>query len=99
MIDVSIATDTDTYLPPFGAEDTARLITVREKTTVNIASNIDGATITLGYEDSTGAFKGYAAGDITADENRLVNHGIGIRLMVNTNGIGANPVKLQYSSS
>ena len=97
MIFKSIDTDGDYYLPPFGDDDTRRLLTVRPETTIDIELNDDDATVTIGYEDSTGSFKAYTDGDITSIGGAEINHGIGVKLMVNVSGIATEPVNLAYS--
>lgn len=66
-----------------------------ESTTVVIESNIDAAVITFGYADSSNNFKAFPSG-IVAD-GAVISHGCGCRLMVNVNGITANPVVIGYS--
>jgi hypothetical protein len=74
-------------------------LTVRPETTIDIELNDDAATVTIGYEDSTGSFKAYSDGDITTVGGAEINHGVGVKLMVNVSGIATEPVNLAYSSS
>ena len=99
MIYTEIEADGDAYIPPFGIADTGRLVTVRPETTIMIEANVDGATVTVGYEDVAGAFQAYPDGDITATGGAVFNHGIGARLMINVSGITANSVFIAQSSS
>jgi len=99
MIYKEIEADGDFYLSPFGADETRRLITVRHTTVVNIDSNVDGATVTAGYEDYEGNFNAYPEGDISTSGGKEVIHGIGTKLMVRVSGITANSVHVAYSSS
>ena len=99
MIFLEIESDGDVYLPPFGAEDTKRILTVRPETTVMIEGNDDAATVTIGFENSEEEFKAYPDGDITSIEGAEFNTGVGVRLMANVSGITGNSVFLAYSSS
>jgi len=99
MIFKEIEADGNFYLPAFGEDDTRRVLTVRELTNIQIESNDDDATVTIGYEGSDETFKAYHDGDITSDGGAVITHGIGARLMVNVSGITANSVFLAYSSS
>ena len=99
MIYTEIEADGDVYIPPFGIADTGRLVTVRPETTIMIEANVDGATVTVGYEDVAGAFQAYPDGDITSIGGAVFNHGIGVRLMINVSGITANSVFIAQSSS
>jgi len=98
--EISVADgDGDYYLPPFGDEDTKRVVTVRPETTITIDANADGATVELGYEDYQGNFKAYPDSDITTSGGKELNHGIGVKVMAQVSGITANSVHLAYSSS
>jgi len=99
MIFLEIEADGDFYLPPFGEVSSNKLLTVRPETTIMIEANDDTATVTVGFENSSGAFKAYPDGDITTIEGAEFNTGNGVRLMVNVSGITGNSVFLAYSSS
>jgi len=99
MIYLEIESDGDFYLPPFGADEARRLLTVRNSTVINVDSNVDGATVELGYEDYEGNFNAYPDHDITTSGGMELIHGIGVKNMVQVTGITANSVHLAYSSS
>ena len=71
------------------------ILRVTESTTVIVESNLDAAVITFGYANSSDNFQSFPDGIIT--EGAVVNHGCGCKLMVNINGITANPVIIGYS--
>ena len=63
--------------------------TKREMATVAIESNVDGASITLGYKGSDGAFHAYEEGALSTVDTR-VNCGEGVRLMAQVSGISTS---------
>jgi hypothetical protein len=67
----------------------------RKSTSVSVQSNIDTATITIGYKNSAGSFKAYNDGAITTDNT--FEHGEGVDLMASVSGITANSVILALS--
>lgn len=68
----------------------------KEKTTIVLTSNLDSATVTIGYKNGAGAFVAYEDGEMTTSDF-VVNHGAGAQLMVRVAGVTSNPVVLGYS--
>lgn len=66
-----------------------------DKTTIQITSNDDDATITFGTKSSAGTFKSFPDGVVT--DGSVINHGVSTRLWVNVTGITANSVELWVS--
>lgn len=74
-----------------------RDITQRDRTTVQIISNDDAATVTVGFIDDTDTFNAYPDGDITTTGGAVINHGFGTELAVSVSGIATEAVKLGVS--
>ena len=69
-------------------------VTKTAKTAIYITENSAGATVALGYDsDGSGTFKAFSTSSITDD--RLVECGKGLRLMVRVSGIAADSVTLR----
>lgn len=92
MSQIIIEADGDHFLDP----DLNHDVLLWPATSVKVESNIDGATITFGYEDSEGNFVAYDDG-VTSEAR--INHGKGVRLLVRVAGINANDVIIGFYAS
>ncbi len=63
--------------------------TLESKLTVLSPAVIGGATVTVGYNDSTDTFVPFTDGALAAGANLLVNSGAGVNVVANVTGFTA----------
>lgn len=83
---ITIESDGDDLLPPVKNN-----VFQRRSTTIVVESNIDGATLMVGYTGKAGFVE---LGPLV--QGAVFNHGVGANLIVRSSGIGANPVVIGY---
>ena len=70
----------------------------KDNSAITVESNLDVATLTVGYRDSTGSFKAYTNGTVTIATDAYVKHVKGVVLMIQVTGITANSVIVRYGN-
>ena len=68
------------------AELTPEGYTLESKLTVLAPAVIGGATVTVGYNDSTDTFVPFTDGALTAGANLLINSGAGVNVVAQVTG-------------